>query len=167
MEAVIDRSSSLVGHVSFDRRKHGRSRVKNNGDILPDVDGRTFIARRYREIARAILIDVGGEECCTEVRWQLIRRFAAAAVISEQIEVRLAKGEAVNLAEHAVLSSVLVRLASRIGLNRVARYVGGFDLGTLMMRDIAARRDAEATGTAVDADPLISDARNGAEGHGE
>jgi hypothetical protein len=37
------------------------------------------------------------------------------------LEARLANGEEVDIAEHALLSSTLVRLAQRIGINRVAK----------------------------------------------
>ena len=52
---------------------------------------------------------------------QLIRRFASGAVLAEELEARLARGEAVDIADHALLSSTLVRLAQRIGINRVAK----------------------------------------------
>jgi hypothetical protein len=39
------------------RRKIARSRITRGCDILPDVDGRSLVARRYREIASAILVD--------------------------------------------------------------------------------------------------------------
>jgi hypothetical protein len=100
------------------RKSHGRSRVSNGRDVLPDIDGRTLIARRYRDITNAILVDQGGEAECSESRKQLIRRFAAAAVIAEQMEARLARGEPIDINEHATLSSTLVRLAQRIGINR-------------------------------------------------
>ena len=51
-------------------------------------------------------------------RKQLIRRFAAAAVIAEQMEAKLANGGEINITEHAQLSSTLVRIAQRIGINR-------------------------------------------------
>ena len=38
-------------------------------------------------------------------------------------QVRLANGEAIDVAEHAQLSSTIVRLASRIGINGVAKNV--------------------------------------------
>jgi hypothetical protein len=91
--------------------------------VLPNVDGRTFIARRYRDIANAILIDQGGADRCSESRTQLIRRFAAAAVLAEQLESRLANGEQVDINEHATLSSTLVRLAAKIGIDRVPRNI--------------------------------------------
>ena len=103
------------------RKVYGHSRVSNGRDVLPDVDGRSVIARRYRDITRAILIDQGGVEQCSESRQQLIRRFAAAAVLAEQLESRLANGEQIDIQQHATLSSTLVRLAQRIGINRVAK----------------------------------------------
>ena len=52
---------------------------------------------------------------------QLIRRFASGAVLAEALEARLVTGEQVDIAEHALLSSTLVRLAQRIGINRVVK----------------------------------------------
>jgi hypothetical protein len=52
---------------------------------------------------------------------QLIRRFAAAAVLAEQMQARLANVEQIDIAEHALLVSTLVRVAQRIGINRVSR----------------------------------------------
>ena len=100
---------------------YARSRLTNGRDLLPDVDGRSLIARRYRDIAAAILVDQGGADRCSESRKQLIRRFAAVAVLAEGLKSKIAKGEPVDIAEHASLSSTAVRLATRIGLDRVAR----------------------------------------------
>jgi hypothetical protein len=110
--------------AAYERKSHGRSRLTNgHGPVLPDVDGRSLIARRYKDITAAILSDQGGAACCSESRVQLIRRFAAAAVLAERLESRLANGESVDIQEHATLSSTLVRLASRIGIDRVPRDV--------------------------------------------
>jgi hypothetical protein len=106
-----------------DRKGYARSRVSNNRDILPDVDGRSLVARRYRDISSAILSDQGGADNCSESRLQLIRRFSAAAVLAEQMESRLANGETVNISEHALLCSTLVRIGHRIGLDRIPREV--------------------------------------------
>jgi hypothetical protein len=105
------------------RKKHGRARITNGRDVLPDVDGRSVIARRFRDIANAVLADQSGADQCSEARRQLIRRFAAAAVLAERLESRLANGEQIDIAEHATLSSTLVRLAQRIGIDRVPRDV--------------------------------------------
>jgi hypothetical protein len=105
------------------RKKHGRTRISNGRDVLPDIDGRSIIARRYRDITAAILADQSGADQCSEARKQLIRRFAAAAVLAEQMESRLANGEKIDISEHALLSSTLTRLAQRIGIDRRQRDV--------------------------------------------
>jgi len=135
-----------VGTRSAQRRhKHGRTRITNGRDILPNIDGRSLIARRYRDIVSAILIDQGGVDRCSESRKQLIRRFAAAAVLAEQMEARLASGEPIDprfIAEHATLSSTLVRLAAKVGINRVARDVTP-SLSDLLREDQAGEAAAK------------------------
>jgi hypothetical protein len=129
-----------VAPANGSKRKHyGPTRVSNGHDVLPGVDGRSKIARRYYDISTAIFVDQGGEDQCSESRKQLIRRFAAAAaVLAEQMEADLANGVPINIAEHATLSSTLVRLASRIGINRVPRDVT--TLGQLIAEDQEAER---------------------------
>jgi hypothetical protein len=105
------------------RKPTARSRVTNGKDLLPGIDGRSTVARRFHDIVTAILVDQGGIDRCAESRLQLIRRFAAAAVIAEQMEARLANGEEINIAEHAQLASTLVRIAQRIGIDRRARNI--------------------------------------------
>ena len=112
----------------------GRSRVSNGHDVLPDVDGRSVIARRYRDIASAIIVDQGGLDQCSESRRQLIRRFAAAAVLAEQMESKLARGEEIDIQQHALLCSSLVRLAQRIGIDRVPKDISP-TLGDLLRED--------------------------------
>ena len=102
-----------------------RSRVSNGGCFLPGgVDGRSATARRMYDIASAIATDLGGADRLSETQVSLIRRFASLAALAEAQEARLAAGEeVVDVAALAQLSSTLCRLASRIGLKRVARDV--------------------------------------------
>lgn len=98
-----------------------RSRVTNGGALLAGIDGRSIVARRYRDIASAITADQAG--VVSEAKAGLIRRFAAASCLAEMLEARLANGEEIDVAQHALLCSTLTRLASRIGLDRRARKV--------------------------------------------
>jgi hypothetical protein len=107
-------------------KKHGRARLTNARELLLDqVDGRSALYRRYRDVANAILADQGGIEQCSESRKYLIKRFAAAAVLSEQIETKIVNGEEVDVAEFAQLSSTLVRITNHLGLERVPRVING------------------------------------------
>jgi hypothetical protein len=113
--------------------------VSNGRDVLPNLtDGRSVIARRYKSIASAILIDQGDVNGCSEVRQQLVRRFAAASVLAEQLEARLANGEKIDVAEHALLISSLVRIARQIGVNRIAK-----DITPTLAEYLANREAAE------------------------
>lgn len=100
-----------------------RSRVTNGADVLAGIDGRSAVARRYRDILAALVADQGGFEGMSEARAQLSRRFAALAVQAEQAEARLARGETIDLHAHALIASTLTRLASRLGINRLAKDV--------------------------------------------
>ena len=104
LSSAADRCMA-VGKSKDDKAR--KSRITNGKDLLPNIDGRSVIARRYRDIVSAILADQGGADRCSESRQQLIRRFAAAAVLAEQLEGRLANGEQIDIAEHATLSSTL------------------------------------------------------------
>jgi hypothetical protein len=115
------------------RKKCGRAAITNGKELLPGVDGRSIIARRFRDIASQVLIDQGGADRCSESRQQLVRRFAAACVLAEEMEGRLARGEQIDISEHALLCSSLVRLAQRIGINRVPRTVA--DIGDYVAID--------------------------------
>lgn len=106
------------------RSPAGRSRLSNgNGALLPGVDQRSAAARRYRDLVAAIVADQAGIGECSETRLQLIRRFAASSVLAEQLEARIANGERIDIAEHTALSSALVRLAQRIGIDRRAKNI--------------------------------------------
>ena len=105
------------------RTANSRSRVSNGGDLLPGVDGRSAPARRYRDIIAQIASDQGGAERISEARLQLVRRFAASAVLAEQLEAKLVAGEDIDLQDHALLCSSLVRLAQRIGIGRTPKDV--------------------------------------------
>jgi hypothetical protein len=124
------------------RKPTARSAVSNGEKILPGMkDGRTKISRRYRDIVSQICVDSGGPDKVSETKLQLIRRFAAAAVMAEALEARLVNGERIDVLEHAQLSSTLVRLVSRIGINRIPK-----DLTTLndvLRLDLEAREERE------------------------
>lgn len=112
-------STSIAGRAPAKTR----SRLSNHRDLLPDLDGRSSQARRFRDICRQLANDSGGFDQLSETRLQLIRRFAALCVHCEALESKLANGAPVNITEHSQLSSTLVRIASRLGVDRKAREI--------------------------------------------
>ena len=126
-------------------KAQARSRLSNGRDVLPGVDGRSVVARRYRDIIGAVVSDQGGAEHLSEARLQLIRRFSAASVLAEQMEARLARGEEINIQEYSLLVSTMVRVAQRIGIERRARNV------TPSLGQYLSNKKANGAGT--DAEP--------------
>jgi hypothetical protein len=92
--------------------------------MLPGVDGRSAQARRFKDITAQIVADQAGLSECSETRLQLIRRFAASAVLAEGLEAELANGKEIDVAKHALLCSTLTRLAQRIGIDRRSKLIG-------------------------------------------
>jgi hypothetical protein len=105
------------------KRPTARSRITNHTDLLPGIDGRSQKGRRYRDVLSALVSDAGGFDRISEARIQLCRRFAALAVTAEAIEADMVNGTPLDIAAFSTLSSTLVRLAARIGLNRRAKVV--------------------------------------------
>jgi hypothetical protein len=115
-------AGSIADRDAVERRpSKQKSRVSNNAALLPDIDGRSALARRFKDIASQILVDQGGADRCSESHTQLVRRFAAAACLAEMMESRLINGEQIDIQQHALLCSTLARLGSRIGLGRIAK----------------------------------------------
>ena len=123
-----------------DPKGYARSKIGNGSDVLPNVDGRSMIIRRFKEISNALAIDSGGVDQCSESRLQLIRRFSACAVLAEQMEARLANGENISIERHALLVSSMVRITRQLGINRVAKNITG--LGELLRADFEQQRQA-------------------------
>jgi hypothetical protein len=149
MNARANRNVVLVKPIAVrvptPGKKRARSRLSNGRDVLPDVDGRSVVARRYRDIMSAVVSDQGGAQHLSEAQLQLIRRFSAASMLAEQMEARLAQGEQINIQEYSVLVSTIMRVAQRIGIGRRAKNV------TPSLGDYLSNKKAAGAGT--DAEP--------------
>jgi len=105
-----------------DLGRRERAQIKNGAVDLPRVvDGRTSLAKRFRDIVAQLTADQGGD--LSEVRVQLVRRFAGASVLAEQTEAQIICGQLVDLSEYAQLISSSVRVAQRIGIDRVPKII--------------------------------------------
>jgi hypothetical protein len=102
----------------------GRSRISNHRDLLPEIaDGRTSAARRFRDLVRSYIADMGGLDRCSEIKLGLLRRLAATTVQAELLEARMVNGEQIDIGQLCTLASTTVRIASRLGLERRAKPV--------------------------------------------
>ena len=73
------------------------------------------------------LSDMGGLDRCSEIKLGLLRRLAAATVVAELLEAKMVNGEQVDVGQLCTLASTTVRIASRLGLERVPREVEPID----------------------------------------
>ena len=91
--------------------------------FLEGVDGRSVIARRFRDLVAAIVEDLGGVDAITEGELQLVRRAASLCVQCELLEAEAARGAALEIDSYVKLVNALNRTLGSIGLKRRPRDV--------------------------------------------
>ena len=123
----------LIGPQIAPRAPALRARITNHRDLLPGLDGRTSAARRFRDLVSSYVADMGGLDCCSEIKLGLLRRLAAVTVQAELLEARMVNGEQIDVGQLCTLASTTVRIASRLGLERQAKNV------TPSVRDYVSR----------------------------
>ena len=102
------------------------------------LDGRTKAAQRFDAVADAIAEDLGGEDRLSAIEKHLVEAFAGVSIHLGDLHARLLLGERINIVEHATAVSTMVRIASRIGVRRIARDV------TPTLADIMREEQREA-----------------------
>ncbi len=96
-------------------------RAKASNDpclFLREVDGRSIFARRFRDLVRSFLEDLGGVENVSTGEVQLIRRASAISCLCETLEVEMANGKPVDIERYNSLVNSLNRVLGSIGLRR-------------------------------------------------
>src|SRR6516164_5022096 len=106
-------------------KKKFRTGIANGSRVLDGVDGRSHVARRYRDVSAALGSDLGGSEHLTEAQKQLVRSAAGLVVLRESLDVKAAKDgpESVNTAIYCLISNTLRRVLITIGMQRIPRDV--------------------------------------------
>jgi hypothetical protein len=110
------------------------SKESRSGDVRPGngagklrlltrdaLDGRTRAAQLFGEIVDGIADDLGGADNLTTIQRHLVEAFAGEAVRVSHNNTTLMLGKTIDPAMHAQAVSNLVRLASRLGVERRAR----------------------------------------------
>ena len=103
-----------------------------------DVHGLLWI---FDRLVGDIESDLGGRDQLTAIEWSLVEAYAGAALVLDNLNARLLRGEAIDIGEHAQAVSAMVRVAARLGIRRRQRNV------TPSLRDYLEAKpdDAEAT----------------------
>jgi hypothetical protein len=106
-------------HPRSRRDRRGKQRLLSRDTL----DGRTRARRQFDAIATGIAGDLGGEDRLSTVQRHLVEAFAGAAVHVHDLNARLMLGQEVDIVAHSHAISTMVRVASRIGIHRVARNI--------------------------------------------
>jgi hypothetical protein len=77
----------------------------------------------FDRLVASVSEDLGGADRLSTVQKGLVEAFAAASVVLNDLNVRALLGQQISLADHAAAISSLVRVAARIGMQRVPRDV--------------------------------------------
>jgi hypothetical protein len=136
---LVERSVDLDKSACNPRHKKARSKITNHVDLLPDLDGRSSAARRFRDLVSAFLVDMGGIENCSEIKLGLVRQLAAVTVQAELLAAQMVNGVPVDIPTLCQLASTTVRLSTRLGIARIAKNIGP-SFGDLLRDDIRKRR---------------------------
>jgi hypothetical protein len=87
------------------------------------LDGRTNAAKIFDRMVGDIHADLGGKDQLSAIEMALVEAFAGAAVTLDNLNTRLLLGQTIDLSEHALCVSAMVRVASRLGLQRRAKNI--------------------------------------------
>jgi hypothetical protein len=121
------------------------------------LDGRTNAAKLFDRLVTDIVSDLGGADQLSTIERALVEGFAGAALTLHHLNARLALGEAIDLGQHAQAVSAMVRVASRLGLQRRAKDIGP-TFGDLLREDQEIQRlEAAAAAAAVSVTPMTPD----------
>jgi hypothetical protein len=103
------------------RAGNGRGKVR----LLTrqSLDGRTKARKQFDAIAEGIADDLGGSKELSTVQRHLVEAFAGCAIVLQALNARILLGEPVDIADQSSAASTLVRIATRLGINRIPRDV--------------------------------------------
>jgi hypothetical protein len=146
--------------------RKGISRVTNGSRLLPreqsalkhtTVDGRSVWMRRFKDVFRIHVQDLGGDDAVSEAERSICRRAATITTMLEKIEFEMALAEgdvsAFRVDQYQRLSGTLNRLLKTIGLDRKSKDI------TPTLADYLKQRAAEAI--APDDDEEVQAPHNG------
>ena len=142
MELTANRAPVRARNIAASTLKG--SRKKHRLLTRDQLDGRTNAAKVFDRLVTNIEADLGGSDQCSTIERALVEAFAGAYVSLANLNTRLALGEPIDLSQHAQCVGAMVRVASRLGLQRRAKEVGG-GLGDLMRE--AARLTSDDGGS--------------------
>jgi hypothetical protein len=109
------------------------------------IDGRSLEAKRFKQIVRAIEVDLGGD--LTETQKLLLGCIASTAILKERADAAILNNKALDIGEYTSLVSALRKLLETAGLRRIAKGINEIDLRAYLsapQSPVGARNGARA-----------------------
>jgi hypothetical protein len=132
--------SGPAKQLRLTRTRNGKLRLLNRESL----DRRTAVARVYDRLVTAIHTDLGGRDQLSAIELALIEAFAGASVVTDNINTRILAGAEIDnalITMHASAISAMVRVASRLGLQRRQREITP-SLGDILNMDASQQLHA-------------------------
>jgi hypothetical protein len=143
MDAIAN-NVEIAGCLVSDHRpappKRGRKLRLINRELL---DGRTAPYKEFQRLSSAIVADLGGESNLSAIELALVEAFCGASIVVNHINTELMLGNAIDFTDHSTAVGAMVRVASRLGLQRRSRPVNEVTLGEIL-RDDFSRQQPDA-----------------------
>jgi hypothetical protein len=110
------------------KSKRLNSRISSGRSLLPvGTDLRSVWARRWTDLVRLFVEELGGDNVVSQAERSLVRRIATIQVSCERLEQTFAEqddgGTLAQLDQYQRLSNTLRRLLTTVGIKRVPREV--------------------------------------------
>jgi hypothetical protein len=119
------------GRVEFDHTKAPRKRRHRATKprlLNPHaLDQRSTAARMFGRLVADIESDLGGRDHLSAIEHALVEAYAGAALVLDNLNARLLRGEPIDIGAYAQITSSMVRVATRLGIRRRARDVTVID----------------------------------------
>ncbi len=121
-------------------KRKGKRRTKPQMLTRDELDGRTNAAKLYDRLVAEVERDLAGPENLSAIERSLVQAFAGATITMHNLNTRLLRGEPIDFAQHCASVSAMVRVASRLGLQRRAKEVSWRDAWLAEAQAEGARR---------------------------
>lgn len=85
------------------------------------LDGRTSAARVFDRMIADIESDLGGEDTLSRIEKSLVEAYSGSYVLLSNLNTRVALGEVIDISQHSQCVLSMVRVGSRLGIQRRAK----------------------------------------------
>jgi hypothetical protein len=116
--ASFDAYRSPMESCQIDAGKRPFRSAIANGKLLPGIDGRGRLARRFRDVTEALTRELRTGEALSTAQTALIRQAALIIVQTEEMQLAAARGDAIDPDDVVRLSAIALRILSKLERSR-------------------------------------------------